>query len=83
MLPAPMGVRDSEVRGAMPPTVKVHILNMDGMEDKDATYDEAERIVAGALTQGRVVMDKRTGAIIEKLAPDTEEILIMDFWEGG
>ncbi len=67
----------------MVPTVKVRILNLDGTEDKDVTYDEAVRIVAGALAEGRAVIDKRTGTMIEKLAPDTDEILIVDFVDGG
>lgn len=63
--------------------VKVYKTGNTGIEIEEVNIEEAKRILADAKDIGRVVIDKKTGEVIEDLRPDTEEILIIDLIDGG
>lgn len=63
--------------------VKVYKTGNRGIEIEEVNIEEAKRILADARDTGRVVIDKKTGEVIEDLRPDTEELLIIDLLDGG
>ena len=65
--------------------VKVHILGRNGLEVKEVSLEEAERILTEAYADpmGGLVSDKKTGEVIWEIGPDTEELFILDHVIGG
>ncbi len=64
-------------------TIKVHRLAMDGTETKEVNLQEAKRIVAEAYAHGGLVVNKKVGEVIDELASNVEEILIVEAVAGG
>ena len=65
--------------------LKVHILGRNGVEIKEVSLKEAERILKATYADpmGGLVSDRKTGEIIWKIGPDTEELFILDHVIGG
>lgn len=63
--------------------VKVYRSGDKGIEVEEVDIEAAKRIVEQARGQGRCVVDKKIGQVIEDLNPNTEELLIVDILEGG
>jgi hypothetical protein len=65
--------------------IKVHILGRDGIEIKEVNLKEAERILKETYADplGGLVADKRTGEVIWELAPNVEELIVVDQMIGG
>ena len=64
-------------------TVKVNRLAQSGVEVIEVPYEEAERMVEEANTKGRLVANKRTGEVIDKITPGVQEIMIIEIVGGG
>jgi hypothetical protein len=65
--------------------IKVHVLGRNGLETKEVSLEEAERIVKETYADslGGLVTDRRTGKVIEEIGPDVEELLIINYIIGG
>jgi hypothetical protein len=65
--------------------IKVHVLGRNGMETKEVSLEEAERILKETYADslGGLVTNKRTGKVIEEIGPDVEELLIINYIIGG
>jgi hypothetical protein len=65
--------------------IKVHVLGRNGLETKEVSLEEAERILKETYADslGGLVTDKRTGKVIEEIGPDVEELLIINYIIGG
>lgn len=65
--------------------IKVHVLGRNGLEIKEVSLEEAERILKETYADslGGLVADKRTGKVIEEIGPDVEELLIINYIIGG
>jgi len=63
--------------------IKVHRLAMDGLEVKEVGVEDAERLIEEAYSRGNVVLDKETGNVIDYMAPDVREILVVEVLGGG
>lgn len=73
----------SDLKQEMAQRVKVHNSGGGGIDIKEVDAEEARRILSEARAQGRLVINKRTGDVIEDLKPDVEELLIVDIVGGG
>ncbi len=67
----------------MAQTVKVHILDMDWTEIKEVSLEEAQRLVTESYANGRTVVDKGTGNVIDEITPGVDEIIIVGIMDGG
>jgi hypothetical protein len=56
---------------------------MGGMETGEFTLDEALEIIEEWKKNATVIVNKRTGEVIDKISPDVEEILIIQIVGGG
>ena len=63
--------------------VKVYVSGDRGIEVEEVDAEEARRIIAEAKGQGRCIINKQIGEVIEDLKPGVEEVLIFDIVEGG
>ena len=63
--------------------VKVYKSGVRGIEVEEVDVDQARKLIEEARVQGRCIIDKRIGEVIEDLKPGVEEILIVDIVEGG
>jgi len=54
-----------------------------GIEIEEVDIEEAKKILAEAMANGKVVVNKGNGEVIYELEPDVEELLIVDIIEGG
>ena len=65
--------------------IKVHVLGRNGLETKEVSLEEAERILKETYADslGGLVTDKRTRKVIEEIGPDVEELLIINYIIGG
>lgn len=63
--------------------LKVYSTGDRGIEIKEVDIEEAKKILAEAMAQGRIVVNKGNGEVISELEPDVEELLIVDIVEGG
>ena len=63
--------------------VKVYRYGDKGIEVEEVDIEAAKKIVEEARGQGRVIVDKKIGKVIEDLKPNVEELLIVDIVEGG
>jgi hypothetical protein len=65
--------------------IKVHVLGRNGLETKEVSLEEAERILKETYADslGGLVTDRRTGKVIEEIGPDVEELLIINYIIGG
>ena len=65
--------------------IKVQVLGRNGLEIKEVSLEEAEMILKETYADslGGLVVDKRTGEVIEEIGPDVEELLIISQIIGG
>ena len=65
--------------------IKVHVLGRNGLEIKEVSLEEAERILKETYADslGGLVADKRTGKVIEEIGPGVEELFIINYIIGG
>lgn len=65
--------------------IKVHILGRSGLELREVSLEEAERILKETYADslGGLVTDRRTGQVISEIGPDVEELLIIGHMVGG
>lgn len=63
--------------------VKVYRSGDKGIEVEEVDIEAAKKIVEEARSQGRCVVDKKIGEVIEDIKPNVEELLIVDIVEGG
>ncbi len=63
--------------------LKVYSTGDRGIEIKEVDIEEAKKILAEAMAEGRIVINKGNGEVISELEPDVEELLIVDIVEGG
>ena len=63
--------------------VKIYRPGDRGKEFEEVDVEEANRILVEAKAQGKLVLNKRIGEVIEDLKQDIEELLIVDIVEGG
>jgi hypothetical protein len=54
-----------------------------GIEIEEVDIEEAKKILAEAMANGKVVVNKGNGEVIYELEPDVEELLIVDIVDGG
>jgi hypothetical protein len=66
-------------------TIKVHIFGRNGLEVREVSLEEAERILQETCTDplGGLVADRKTGKVIWEIGPDVEELSILDHMIGG
>jgi len=64
-------------------TVRVYRSGDKGIEVEEVDMEAARKIVKKACSQGRCVIDKRNGTVVEDVGPHVEELLIVDIVEGG
>jgi hypothetical protein len=66
-------------------TIKVHIFGRNGLEVREVSLEEAERILQETYTDplGGLVADRKTGKVIWEIGPDVEELSILDHMIGG
>ena len=67
----------------MAQTIKVNIIDMDGTEFKEVSPEEAQGLVVEAYANGRTVVDKGTGNVIDEITPGVDEIIIVGVMDGG
>jgi len=63
--------------------VKVYRSGDRGIEVEEVDVEGAKKIITEARVEGRCIIDKKIGEVIEDLKPGVEEILIVDIVEGG
>ncbi len=63
--------------------LKVYRTGDRGIEIEEVDIEEAKKILAEAMAEGRVVVNKGNGEVISELEPDVEELLIIDIVGGG
>ena len=65
--------------------IRVHILGRNGLENKDVSLQEAQRILEETYADplGGLVADRRTGEVIWEIGPEAEGLFIMDHMIGG
>jgi hypothetical protein len=63
--------------------IKVYRSGDRGIEIEEVDIERARKIIGEARTQGRCIVDKKVGEVIEDLKPGVEEVLIVDIVEGG
>jgi len=63
--------------------LKVYRTGDRGIEIEEVDIEEAKKILAEAMAEGRLVVNKGNGEVISELEPDVEELLIVDIVEGG
>lgn len=65
--------------------IKVQVLGRNGLEIKEVSLEEAEMILKETYADslGGLVVDKRTGDVIDEIGPDVEELLIISHIIGG
>ena len=63
--------------------VRVYRSGDKGIEVEEVDMEAAKKIVKEACSQGRCVIDKKNGTVVEDVSPDVEELLIVDIVEGG
>ena len=63
--------------------VKVYKSGVRGIEVGEVDVDQARKLIEEARVQGRCIIDKRIGEVIEDLKPGVEEVLFVDIVEGG
>lgn len=63
--------------------LKVYRTGDRGIEIEEVDIEEAKKILAEAMAEGRVVVNKGNGEVISELEPDVEELLIVDIIGGG
>ncbi|MBA7700165.1 hypothetical protein ES703_108874 [subsurface metagenome] len=63
--------------------LKVYSTGDRGIEIKEVDIEEAKKILAEAIAEGRIVVNKGNGEVISGLEPDVEELLIVDIVDGG
>ena len=63
--------------------VKVYKSGVRGIEVEEVDVDQARKLIEEARVQGRCIIDKRIGEVIEDLKPGVEEVLFVDIVEGG
>ncbi len=63
--------------------VKVYKSGDRGIEIEEVDVQGAKKIIEEARVQGRCIIDKKIGEVIEDLKPGVEEVLIVDIVEGG
>jgi hypothetical protein len=54
-----------------------------GIETQDMDLESAKKTIAEAKAQGRFIINRQNGELIEDLNADVEEVLIIDIVEGG
>lgn len=63
--------------------LKVYRTGDRGIEIEEVDIEEAKKILAEAMAEGRLAVNKGNGEVISELEPDVEELLIVDIVEGG
>lgn len=63
--------------------LKVYRTGDRGIEIEEVDIEEAKKILAEAMAEGRLAVNKGNGEVISELKPDVEELLIVDIVEGG
>jgi len=63
--------------------VKVYVSGDPGIEVEEVDADRARQLIGEARAQGRCIIDKKIGEVIEDWKPGVEEVLIFDIVEGG
>lgn len=63
--------------------LKVYRTGDRGIEIEEVDIEEAKKILAEAMAEGRTVVNKGNGEVIYELEPDVEELLIVDIIDGG
>ena len=67
----------------MTKTIKVTTFANEGMKVEEVTFAEAKRIVEEANSKGRLVVNKQKGEVIDEIAPDVNEIMVIAAAGGG
>lgn len=63
--------------------IKITRFANEGIEVKEVDLAEAKRIVEQATSQGKLVINKRIGEVIDEITPGVEELLIIEAVGGG
>jgi len=63
--------------------IKVQKLGSDEVYAEEVSLEEAERLMRQAYARGALVVNKKTGEVIDNITPDTEEILLVELLAGG
>jgi hypothetical protein len=63
--------------------IKVYRIGDRGLKFEEVNIDEAERLLEEAHARGSVVLNKKESEVISKIAPDIEELLIVNVIAGG
>jgi acetylglutamate kinase len=63
--------------------LKVYVSGDRGIEVEEVDADRARQLIEEAKAQGRCIIDRKVGEVIEDLKPGVEEVLIFDIVEGG
>ena len=63
--------------------IKVYLNILDGIETREISVTEANNLLTESYAQDCVVVDKKTGNVIEEITPEIEEIMIVGLIDGG
>ena len=63
--------------------IKIHWFDVSRNETREVDLEEAQRIVTESYTHGNTAIDKKTGAVVEVVKPEIDEIVIVGAIDGG
>lgn len=63
--------------------IKVHRFGVHGLEIEEVDLASANKILEQAYARASLVVNKKTGEIIDKIDSHVEEIVIVEMLEGG
>ncbi len=63
--------------------VRIYTSGDRGIEVEEVDIEAAKKIVEEARNQGRCIVDKKIGEVIQDIEPNVEEVLIFDIVQGG
>ncbi|MFC1917088.1 hypothetical protein ACFLXH_00340 [Chloroflexota bacterium] len=63
--------------------IKVYLNILDGIETRELNLAEAKNLLAESYARECVVVDKKTGKVIEEITPEIDEIMIVGLIDGG
>jgi (2Fe-2S) ferredoxin len=63
--------------------VRVYRSGDKGIEVEEVDMEAAKKILEEACSQGKCVIDKISGTMVDDVGPDVKELLIVDIVEGG
>jgi len=63
--------------------IKIHWFDVSRDESQEVDLEEAQRIVTECYSHGNTAIDKKTGAVVEVVKPEIDEIVIVGAIDGG